>query len=196
MNKTKTIKLGFFPFWVVVVYGGDFNEMVDAAVKAEPLLSPGFFEESRKSIASVYSDKDSNVCVMWIKPKAYERGTAAFYATVAHESLHVISAMRLSLGVDHLGEETYAYLLQHLMEEIGSDKVEEIGSDGGEGPKTGEMQLVGDILAKEFFDQGTTLYTIDGDVITKIDRRRSHPFFCEKTGRWHGYAYVATHPAR
>ena len=114
--KSDMFKLGFFPYFIIIVFGGDKQQMINECIKHEPNLKPSMFDEyvDRGSAAlTTHSWEDSNIDVIHVREKyLYNKYLPAYFA---HEAIHVMENLVRFIGADPLEEETRAYLVEHIV---------------------------------------------------------------------------------
>ncbi|CAB5218972.1 hypothetical protein UFOVP229_15 [uncultured Caudovirales phage] len=126
-----SVDVGFFPLPVAMCFNAKvFNQILkDYNVKVTE--DPQAFELGMAETHSFSTTKES-VVIVGYDLKAIGDNPARLAGTIAHEASHVITRLLEHIGedADDFGEETRAYLMQHLVEQMFAGCILEIAKDG------------------------------------------------------------------
>jgi hypothetical protein len=126
-----SVDVGFFPLPVAMCFNAKVFKQILKDYNVKVTEDPQAFELGMAETHSFSTAKES-VVIVGFDLKAIGDNPARLAGTIAHEASHVITRLLEHIGedVDDFGEETRAYLMQHLVEQMFAGCIMEIAKDG------------------------------------------------------------------
>ena len=126
-----SVDVGFFPLPVAMCFNAKVFKQILKDYNVKVIEDPQAFELGMAETHSFSTAKES-VVIVGFDLKAIGDNPARLAGTIAHEASHVITRLLEHIGedVDDFGEETRAYLMQHLVEQMFAGCLLEIAKDG------------------------------------------------------------------
>lgn len=114
-----SVDVGFFPLPVAMCFNADVFKQILKDYNVKVHEDPQAFELGMAETHSFSTAKES-VVIVGFDLKAIGNNPACLAGTIAHEASHVITRLLEHIGenVEDFGEETRAYLMQHLVEQM------------------------------------------------------------------------------
>jgi hypothetical protein len=125
-----SVDVGFFPLPVAMCFNAKVFKQILKDYNVKVHEDPQAFELGMAETHSFSTAKES-VVIVGFDLKAIGDNPARLAGTIAHEASHVITRLLEHIGedVDDFGEETRAYLMQHLVEQMFAGCILEIAKD-------------------------------------------------------------------
>lgn len=114
-----SVDVGFFPLPVAMCFNAKVFKQILKDYNVKVQEDPQAFELGMAETHSFSTTKES-VVIVGYDLKAIGNNPARLAGTIAHEATHVVTRLLEHIGenVEEFGEETRAYLMQHLVEQM------------------------------------------------------------------------------